>query len=203
MSTRSSYDPAMASTTKGSRKERREEERADRSEARRQLALGQIRRYPDPVLREKARDIDEFSDDLRALVERMARVMEDAHGVGLAATQLGLLRRILVFRAGEDDDLGVLINPVIVETSEETSADGEGCLSLPEVHVPVERFATIVVEGVDADGDPVRIESDGLQSRVIQHEIDHLDGVLIFDRTTPEARREAMRVLRPRPDERG
>jgi peptide deformylase len=193
----------MASTTKGSRKERREEERADRSEARRQLALGQIRRYPDPVLREQARDVDEFSDDLRALVERMGRVMEDAHGVGLAATQLGLLRRILVFRAGDDDDLGVVINPVIVEKSEESTAEGEGCLSLPEVHVPVDRFATIVVEGVDADGDPVRIEADGLQSRVIQHEIDHLDGVLIFDRTTPEARREAMRVLRPRPDERG
>jgi peptide deformylase len=194
----------MASTEKkGSRKERREEERADRIEARRQLALGQIRRYPDPVLRERAREIDEFSDDLRALVDRMGRVMEDAHGVGLAATQLGLLRRILVFRANEEDELGVLINPVIVEHSEETTTEGEGCLSLPEVHVPVERFATIVVEGVDADGDDVRVEAEGLQSRVIQHEIDHLDGVLIFDRTTPEARREAMRALRPRPDERG
>ena len=192
----------MASTTKGSRKERREEERADRIEARRQLALGQIRRYPDPVLRERAREVEEFSDDLRALVARMHRLMDDAHGVGLAATQIGLLRRILVFRANEEDELGVLVNPVIVEKSEETTAEGEGCLSLPEVHVPVERFATIVVEGVDADGDDVRIEAEGLQSRVIQHEIDHLDGVLIFDRTTPEARREAMRALRPRPDER-
>jgi peptide deformylase len=193
----------MASTTKGSRKERREEEREARSEARRQLALGQIRRYPDPVLRERAHEVEEFSGDLRALAERMGRVMEDAHGVGLAATQLGLLRRVLVFRANEDDDLGVLVNPVIVEKSEETTAEGEGCLSLPEVHVPVERFTTIVVEGVDAEGDPVRVEAEGLQSRVIQHEIDHLDGVLIFDRTTPEARREAMRALRPRPDERG
>jgi peptide deformylase len=194
----------MASTEKkGSRKERREEERADRIEARRQLALGQIRRYPDPVLRERAHEVEEFSDDLRALVERMGRVMEDASGVGLAATQLGLLRRILVFRADEDDDLGVLINPVVVEQSEETASDGEGCLSLPDVHVPVERFSSIVVEGKDAAGEDVRIEADGLQSRVIQHEIDHLDGVLIFDRTTPEARREAMRALRPRPDERG
>ena len=193
----------MASTTKGSRKERREEERADRIEARRQLALGQIRRYPDPVLRERAREVVEFSDDLRALVDRMNRLMDDAHGVGLAATQIGLLRRILVFRANEEDELAVLVNPVIVEKSEETTAEGEGCLSLPEVHVPVERFATVVVEGVDADGDDVRIEAEGLQSRVIQHEIDHLDGVLIFDRTTPEARREAMRALRPRPDERG
>jgi peptide deformylase len=193
----------MASTTKGSRKERREEERESRTEARRQLALGQIRRYPDPVLRERAHEVEEFSGDLRALVERMGRVMEDAHGVGLAATQLGLLRRVLVFRANEDDELSVLVNPVIVEKSEETTAEGEGCLSLPEVHVPVERFATIVVEGVDDEGDPVRVEAEGLQSRVIQHEIDHLDGVLIFDRTTPEARREAMRALRPRPDERG
>jgi peptide deformylase len=193
----------MASTTKGSRRERREEEREARSEARRQLALGQIRRYPDPVLRERAHEVEEFSGDLRALAERMGRVMEDAHGVGLAATQLGLLRRVLVFRANEDDELSVLVNPVIVEKSEETTTEGEGCLSLPEVHVPVERFTTIVVEGVDAEGDPVRVEADGLQSRVIQHEIDHLDGVLIFDRTTPEARREAMRVLRPRPDERG
>jgi peptide deformylase len=194
----------MASTEKkGSRKERREEERADRIEARRQLALGQIRRYPDPVLRERAHEVEEFSDDLRALVERMGRVMEDASGVGLAATQLGLLRRVLVFRADEDDDLGVLINPVIVERSEETTSDGEGCLSLPDVHVPVDRFSTIVVEGKDAAGEDVRIEAEGLRSRVIQHEIDHLDGVLIFDRTTPEARREAMRALRPRPDERG
>jgi peptide deformylase len=195
----------MASTEKkkGSRKERREEEREDRLEARRQLALGQIRRYPDPVLRERAHEVEEFSDDLRALIDRMGRVMEDAHGVGLAATQLGLLRRILVFRANEDDDLDAIVNPVIVETSQETATDGEGCLSLPEVHVPVERFATIVVEGKDARGEDVRIEAEGLQSRVIQHEIDHLDGVLIFDRTTPEARREAMRALRPRPDERG
>jgi peptide deformylase len=194
----------MASTEKkGSRKERREEERADRIEARRRLALGQIRRYPDPVLRERAHEVEEFSDDLRALVERMGRVMEDASGVGLAATQLGLLRRVLVFRADEDDDLGVLINPIVVEHSEETTSDGEGCLSLPDVHVPVERFSTIVVEGKDAAGEDVRIEAEGLQSRVIQHEIDHLDGVLIFDRTTPEARREAMRARRPRPDERG
>jgi peptide deformylase len=193
----------MASTTKPSRKERREQDKEERSEALRQLALGQIRRYPDPVLREKAHEVDEFSDDLRALVARMGRVMEDAHGVGLAATQLGLLRRVLVFRADEEDELGVLVNPVIVERSEETTDEGEGCLSLPDVHVPVERNVTIVVEGQDASGATQRIEADGLQSRVIQHEIDHLDGVLIFDRTTPEARREAIRALRPRPDERG
>ena len=194
----------MATTpTKPSRKERREEEREARIEQRRQLALGQIRRYPDPALREKARDIEEFSDDLRALVERMGRVMDDAQGVGLAATQLGLLRRIFVFRAADEDELGVIVNPVIVSHSEETTTEGEGCLSLPDVHVPVERYATVVAEGKDANGEDVRIEAEGLQSRVLQHELDHLDGVLIFDRTTPEARREAMRALRPRPDLRG
>jgi peptide deformylase len=194
----------MASTpTKASRKERREEEREARLEQRRQLALGQIRRYPDPALREKARDVEEFSDDLRALVDRMGRVMDDAQGVGLAATQLGLLRRIFVFRAADEDELGVIVNPVIVSHSEETTTEGEGCLSLPEVHVPVERFATVVAEGKDANGNDVRVEAEGLQSRVLQHELDHLDGVLIFDRTTPEARREAMRALRPRPELRG
>jgi peptide deformylase len=92
---------------------------------------------------------------------------------------------------------------VIVSHSEETTTEGEGCLSLPEVHVPVERFATVVAEGKDANGNDVRVEAEGLQSRVLQHELDHLDGVLIFDRTTPEARREAMRALRPRPELRG
>jgi peptide deformylase len=194
----------MASTTtKGSRKERREEERAERIESRRQLALGQIRQYPDPALRERAREVDEFSDDLRVLIARMGRVMDDAHGVGLAATQLGLLRRILVFRADEDDDLGAIVNPVIVERSEELSTDNEGCLSLRDVYIPVERANTIVVEGKDPQGDDLRLELDGRRARVIQHELDHLDGVLIFDRTTPEARREAMRALRPRPDARG
>jgi peptide deformylase len=194
----------MASTTtKGSRKERREEERAERIEARRQLALGQIRQYPDPALRERAREVDEFSDDLRVLIARMGRVMDDAHGVGLAATQLGLLRRILVFRADEEDDLGVLVNPVIVERSEELTTDNEGCLSLRDVYIPVERANTIVVEGKDPEGEDLRLELDGRKARVIQHELDHLDGVLIIDRTTPEARREAMRALRPRPDARG
>jgi peptide deformylase len=194
----------MASTTtKGSRKERREEERAERIESRRQLALGQIRQYPDPALRERAREIDEFSDDLRVLIARMGRVMDDAHGVGLAATQLGLLRRIIVFRADEEDDLGAIVNPVIVERSEEVTVDNEGCLSLRDVYIPVERANTIVVEGKDPEGADLRLELDGRKARVIQHELDHLDGVLIIDRTTPEARREAMRALRPRPDARG
>jgi peptide deformylase len=194
----------MASTTtKGSRKERREEERAERIESRRQLALGQIRQYPDPALRERAREIDEFSDDLRVLIARMGRVMDDAHGVGLAATQLGLLRRIIVFRADEEDDLGAIVNPVIVERSEEVTVDNEGCLSLRDVYIPVERANTIVVEGKDPEGDDLRLELEGRKARVIQHELDHLDGVLIIDRTTPEARREAMRALRPRPDARG
>jgi peptide deformylase len=194
----------MASTQeKQSRKERREAEREALREQRRLLALGQIRRWGDPVLREKARDVEEFGDDLRVLSERMGRVMDDAVGVGLAATQLGLLRRVLVYRADEEDELGVLVNPEITAHGEETEVSGEGCLSLPGVHVPVERFTTIVAEGKDLKGEPVRVEAEGMQARVLQHEIDHLNGILILDRTTPEARREAMRELRPRPDQRG
>src|SRR5690348_11773636 len=135
----------MASTQeKQSRKDRREAEREALREQRRLLALGQIRRWGDPVLREKARDVEEFGDDLKVLSERMGRVMDDAVGVGLAATQLGLLRRVLVFRADEEDELGVLVNPVITSHGEETEVSGEGCLSLPGVHVPVERFTTVV-----------------------------------------------------------
>jgi peptide deformylase len=194
----------MASTQeKQSRKDRREAEREALREQRRLLALGQIRRWGDPVLREQAREVEEFGDDLKTLTERMGRVMDDAVGVGLAATQLGLLRRVLVFRAGEEDELGVLVNPEITSHGEETEISGEGCLSLPSVHVPVERFTTVVAEGKDIDGEPVRIEAEGMQARVLQHELDHLNGVLILDRTTPEARREAMRALRPRPDARG
>jgi peptide deformylase len=178
---------------------RRERERRERAEARRLVALGQIRRYPDPVLRERARDVDHFDEDLAALVRRMGRIMEDAHGVGLAATQLGLLRRVLVYRAGDDDDVVALVNPRIVERGEEREVGDEGCLSLPSVNVPVERDVRLVVEAVDETGAPLRREAEGLEARVIQHEIDHLDGVLILERTTPEARREAMRELRPEP----
>jgi peptide deformylase len=186
-----------------------DEQRDPEQEARRRLALAQIRQYPDPVLRMQAREVETFDGDLARLVERMRGLMKDAAGVGLAATQVGVLRRVFVFQLvapskeeEEEDDveeeLAVVVNPSIVEQSEETEIDDEGCLSLQGVLVPVERSARLTVEGVDEQGKPVCYELEELPARVVQHELDHLDGTLILDRTTVEARREALGVLRPR-----
>jgi peptide deformylase len=166
------------------------------AEATRRLALAQIRQYPDPVLRLPAQEVQEFDDDLRQLVERMSRLMQDARGVGLAANQVGVLRRVFVIQAAEDEEPRELVNPLIVERSEENEDDDEGCLSLQGVVVPVERPLRVRIDARDADGNPVSLELEGLPARVAQHELDHLDGVLILDRTTPEGRREALAVLR-------
>jgi peptide deformylase len=166
-------------------------------EARRRIALAQIRQWPDPVLKLRAQKVEDFDDDLRRLVARMESLMEDANGVGLAGNQAGVLRRVFVFRL--DDDVRAAVNPRIVEPSEERLTDDEGCLSLQGVLVPVERHASLTLEAQDADGASYRLELDGLGARVVQHELDHLDGVLILERTTPEARREAMARLRPQP----
>jgi len=168
------------------------------AEARRRLALAQIRQYPDTALRLKAHEVVDFDDDLQRLVDRMFVLMQDARGVGLAATQVGVLRRLFVFQPDEDGPRAVA-NPVIVESSSETAVEEEGCLSLQGVRIPVERATTVTLEGVDEHGDPVRWELEALGARVVQHELDHLDGVLILERTTPEARREAMAALRPQP----
>ena len=167
------------------------------AEARRRLALAQIRQYPDPVLRMQARDVESFDEDLRRLVERMTRLMTDANGVGIAATQVGVLRRVFVFRPRDEEETTVVVNPRIA-AKEGTEVDDEGCLSLQGILVPVERSMRVTVEGSDETGAPVRLELDELAARVAQHELDHLDGVLILDRTTPESRREALAVLRPR-----
>jgi peptide deformylase len=167
-------------------------------EARRRLALAQIRQYPDPVLRMKAREIDAHDDDLRRLVERMTRLMQEASGVGLAATQVGILRRVFVFQPGEADPAAI-VNPQIVKRSDQLETDDEGCLSLQGVQVPVERSLAVTIEGTDETGAPVSYALEELPARVVQHELDHLDGVLILDRTTPEARREALAKLRPQP----
>jgi len=166
-------------------------------EARRQLALAQIRQYGDPVLRMQANEVGEVDDDVRRLADRMASLMEDAQGVGLAATQVGVLRRLFVFVNG-DDGPQVIVNPTIVERAEETGSDEEGCLSLQGVKVPVERSVRVVLEGLDGTGKPVRYELSDYDARVVQHELDHLDGVLIIDRTDDEHRRDALRILRPR-----
>ena len=166
-------------------------------EARRQLALAQIRQYPDPVLRMEAKPVEDFDEDLRRLVARMSDLMKEANGVGLAATQVGVLRRVFVF-SPEEDVVRVLVNPAIPQRGEETDVDDEGCLSIQGVTVPVERPLTIRLEGRDENGDEVALDLEGMAARIAQHEFDHLDGKLIIDRTTPAARREAMGALRPR-----
>ena len=167
-------------------------------EARRRLALAQIRQYPDAALKLKARPVEQFDDELRSLVERMKLLMKDASGIGLAATQVGVLQRLFVFQPNEDDDPVAIVNPEIVERSEETDVDDEGCLSIQGILVPVERAVTVTLVGRDEQGEDVRYELEDVYARAAQHESDHLDGVLMIDRTTPEARREALGKLRPR-----
>ncbi len=167
-------------------------------EARRRLALAQIRQYPDVALKMQARPVERFDDELRSLVERMKLLMKDASGIGLAATQVGVLQRLFVFQPNEDDDPAAIVNPEIVERSEETDVDDEGCLSIQGILVPVERAVTVTLVGRDEQGEDVRYELEDVYARAAQHESDHLDGVLMIDRTTPEARREALGKLRPR-----
>jgi len=178
----------------------REREQLDpEREARRRLALAQIRQYPDPVLRMRANEIESFDDDLRRLVERMTTLMQEARGVGLAGTQVGTLQRLFVFQPTEEDEPRAVVNPVLVSASEVTLSETEGCLSLQGVTIPVERPVKVTVEGKDETGADIRIELEEHAARVAQHELDHLDGILILDRTTPEARREALGILRPEP----
>jgi len=177
--------------------EHAEDEQELEREARRLLALSRIRQYGDTVLRMKAREVESFDDDLERLVERMTALMHEANGVGLAATQVGVLRRLFVFvDEGEDR---VLVNPTITKRSKEADVDDEGCLSLRDVLVPVERATSVTIEGFDAKGESVTLELELPSSRVVQHELDHLDGVLIIDRTDDESRRTALARLRPQP----
>jgi peptide deformylase len=176
----------------------REEELDAQRDAVRRTALAQIRQYGDPALRMQARPVEDFDEDLARLVRRLKSLMIDANGVGLAATQIGVLRRVLAFQLDPEGEPVALVNPVVVERSDEVTLDDEGCLSLPGVLVPVERAAAVTVAGKDETGADVRLELEGLAARVLQHEVDHLDGIVIIDRTTPEARREALGELRPR-----
>jgi peptide deformylase len=177
----------------------REEQLDPEREARRRLALAQIRQYPDPVLRMQAHEVESFDDDLRRLVSRMIQLMQDANGVGLAGTQVGTLQRVFVLQPDAESEVRALVNPAIVERSEETEADDEGCLSLIGLSVPVERNLSVTVEAKDENGEDVRLEFEGHPARVVQHELDHLDGMLIIDRTTADERRRALGELRPDP----
>jgi peptide deformylase len=172
------------------------EELDPETRARRDAALRLVRKFGDPVLRTVAVPVERFDEDLLQETESMGRLMHDALGVGLAATQLGILHRVLVYQAYVDDPLTVLVNPEIEWESEERELGEEGCLSLPGVHVEVERAAAVKVRGRDAAGKLFEVEAEGLEARVIQHEIDHLDGVLVLDRISKEARKEAMRAMR-------
>ena len=164
--------------------------------ARRRAALERIRMFGDPVLRTRAREVQRFDDSLRAEVERMGELMGDALGVGLAAPQVGVLHRLLVYRVGLQSELAALVNPEIEWAGGDLETMEEGCLSLPDVLVDVERPVHVRVSAHDEYGERILVEASGLDARVIQHEIDHLDGVLIVDRTSREQRKEAMRVLR-------
>ena len=174
-----------------------EEERLDPEvAARRAAALAHVRKFGDPVLRSKARPIEVFDDALREEVARMAALMHDSMGIGLAATQLGTLHRVLVYRVEHDSPVNALINPELEWTGKEKEWMEEGCLSLPGVHVDVERPVNVRIRARNPRGEDIAIEASGLEARVIQHEMDHLDGVLILDRTPRDQRKQAMKTLR-------
>ena len=164
--------------------------------ARRRLALAQIRQYPDAVLRMRAREVERFDDDLARLADKMAQLMHDARGVGLAATQVGVLQRLFVLQLADDDDVTTIVNPEITKRSRSTEIADEGCLSLQGVLVPVERALEVTIEGQDVTGAPLELELEEIDARVVQHELDHLDGVLMLERTDDESRKDALATLR-------
>jgi peptide deformylase len=173
------------------------QERLDpETRARREEALKHVVKYGDPALRSTARPIDRFDDALAAEVERMGVLMHDAYGIGLAATQLGVMHRLLVYRTELEGEVAALINPVLEWSSKDKESAEEGCLSLPGVVVEVDRPVHVRVRAQDPRGEPLLVEASGLEARVIQHEMDHLDGVLILDRTSRDQRKQAMRALR-------
>jgi len=180
-----------------------DEERQDPEvAARRAAAMAFIRRYGDPVLKSRATPVDRFDEALRDQVSRMGAIMDDAIGVGLAAPQVGLSQRLLVYRVGHEAPLIAVINPEIEWSSDDAEALEEGCLSLPGVHIDVDRAVHVRVRAQDEHGDPRLIEASGLEARVLQHEIDHLNGVLILDHASRDQRKEAFRALRDQARER-
>ena len=164
--------------------------------ARRDAALRRVRKLGDPILKTKARAVERFDRELRDEVAQMGLLMNDALGIGLAAPQVGISHRLLVYRVEPDSPIVALVNPQIAWSSRDEEISEEGCLSLPHVLVEVERPVAVLVDAQDEHGAPLVVEATGLEARVIQHEIDHLDGILILDRTTREQRKAAMRALR-------
>jgi peptide deformylase len=177
-------------------REAEDQQLEDEMRERREAALAHIVQFGDPVLKSKASPVSNFGPELKAEVERMSVIMRDAIGVGLAATQVGALRRLLVFQPGPDNEPQALVNPVVEWLSDEMTVGLEGCLSLPRVSMDVERPLYARFSGRDVEGEPISIQASGFEARVLQHEIDHLDGVLILDRTPRDQRRAALRALR-------
>jgi len=169
--------------------------------ARRDAALAHVRTLGDPVLRTQALEVSHFDGQLLEQVERMREIMDGALGVGLAATQVGVLARLLVYRVEPDGPIAAVVNPRVEWQGEETESAEEGCLSIPGIRVDVDRFVHLRVGGRDEHGASLTIEASGLEARVLQHEIDHLDGVLMLDRTSRQERRDAMRAWRERQHE--
>jgi len=165
---------------------------------RREAALAKIRQLGDPVLRTRALEVSEFDARLREDIDWMRGLMDDALGVGLAATQVGMLARVLVYRVERESPTAAVINPRIEWYSDETETLEEGCLSIPGIRVDVERPLHLRVAAVNEYGAGVKIEASGLEARVLAHEIDHLDGVLMLDRASRAQRREAIRAWRER-----
>lgn len=172
------------------------EEARAQAEARRRIALAQIRQYPDVILRMPANDVERFDESLARLAERMTQLMHDARGVGLAATQVGVLQRLFVFVANEDEDARAMANPRLAARSTETDVADEGCLSIQNVSIPVERSVAVTLAGLDLEGQPLELELEEHAARVVQHELDHLDGTLILERTDDASRRAALAILR-------
>jgi len=188
-------DPIPAPTTPEEAEELRD--RIDpETRARRDAALKLVRQYGDPVLRGRALEVEQFDERLAEEVRRMGQLMHDALGIGLAATQVGVMHRVLVYRVDPDAPVAAVVNPVLEWASEDREPLEEGCLSLPGVLVEVERPIHVRVRARDERGEEQLIEASGLEARVLQHEMDHLDGVLILDRTSREQRKQAMRALR-------
>jgi len=151
--------------------------------------------HPNPALTQRADEVDPIADtSLRDLAKEMARAMYAAPGIGLAATQVGVLKRVIVYDLDEEGGSPVVLcNPRIVSADGERVIEEEGCLSFPGIAIPIERAAAVVCEAQNLKGQMVSFEADGLHARLLQHEIDHLDGVLIIDRATPDERRAALR----------
>jgi peptide deformylase len=163
-------------------------------------AAHEIRIFGDPVLKSRAAPVKDFDDSLKQLAEDMLRIMHEAEGAGLAANQIGRLKRIFVAVYEDEGELRefIVVNPVIEKRSEAQEKDTEGCLSIPGIGVEVERPVAVTLAGQDLSGEPMRVEAEGRLARIFQHEIDHLDGILMLDRTDRESRKNAMREMRER-----